>query len=168
VAGRGPIAAHLAEDHDRLDELLARAVARPGALDREPYDAFRAGLLRHIGVEEKVLFPAMREARGGVQPEWWRRLRIDHGAIASLLVPPPTPELVGELRSILVPHNELEESADGPYADADALLAPRADELVARMRAYPPVRVAAYVDGPRVLKRAEDALRQSALQFERR
>jgi hypothetical protein len=33
------------------------------------------------------------------------------------------------------------------------------------MRAYPPVRVAAYRDGPRVLRTAADALRQSALQF---
>lgn len=163
----GPIGRHLAEDHDRLEALLARAVAVPGALDRAPYDAFRAGLLRHIAVEEKILFPALREALGG-EPPGWRRLRIDHGAIASLLVPPPTPELVSELRSILDPHDAFEESAGGLYARADELLADRADALLARMRAYPPVRVASYADGPRVLRRAEDALRQSALQFEKR
>ena len=168
MTATGPIGAHLAEDHDRLDALLARSVATPGVLDREPYGAFRAGLLRHIALEEKILFPALREALGGVPPPEWRRLRIDHGAIASLLVPPPTPELVAELRSILVPHNTFEESPEGLYVRADKLLAGGAEQLIERMRAYPPVRVAAYADGPRVLRRAEDALRQSALQFERR
>jgi Hemerythrin HHE cation binding domain len=168
TASGGPLTRHLAEDHDRLEALLARAVAAPGAVEREAYDAFRAGLLRHIALEEKILVPALREALGGEPPPEWRRLRIDHGAIASLLVPSPTGELVQELRSILDPHDDFEEAPDGLYARADALLAPRADELLARMRAYPPVKVAAYSDGPRVLRRAEDALRQSALQFERR
>lgn len=162
----GPIARHLAEDHARLDALLARAVASD-PLDRAPYDAFRAGLLRHIALEEKILLPALREALGDDPPER-RRLRIDHGALAALLVPPPTRELVGELRSILVPHNTLEEGPAGLYARCDELLAPRAAELLERMRSYPPVKVAAYSDGPRVLRRAEDALRISALQFERR
>jgi hypothetical protein len=34
------------------------------------------------------------------------------------------------------------------------------------MREYPPVKVAPYRDGPRVLRRAEDALRVSAMQFD--
>lgn len=167
-AGTGPIARHLAEDHARLDGLLARAVATPGALAREPFDAFRAGLLRHIALEEKILFRAVREARGGEPLAIFQRLRIDHGALASLLVPTPTPELVGEIRSILVPHNGIEEEAGGLYETCDALLAARAGEIVDAMRAYPPVKVAAYADGPRVLRTAADALRVSAKQFERR
>jgi hypothetical protein len=162
----GPVARHLAADHARLDARIARAVAAPpGAVDRAAFDAFRAGLLRHIAVEEKILFPALREALGGEPHPHWVRLRIDHGAITSLLVPSPTPELVSEIRSILVPHDALEEGPGGVYARADALLGERAAALVERMRAYPPVKVAAYRDGPRVLRRAEDALRQSALQF---
>jgi hypothetical protein len=163
----GPIAAHLSADHRRLEALLGEAVAAAPAVDRAPYDAFRAGLLRHIALEEKILLPALRDALGAPPPEW-RRLRIDHGAIAALLVPPPTAELVGELRSILDPHDAMEEGPGGLYERCDALLAPGAEELLARMRAYPPVKVAAYHDGPRVLRRAEDALRVSALQFERR
>jgi hypothetical protein len=161
----GPVGRHLAADHARLDALLARSVASPGRLDRAPFDEFRAGLLRHIAVEEKLLFPALREARGGEQDPHWTRLRVDHGAIASLLVPPPTPEIVQEIRSILVPHDALEEGPDGPYARCDLLLGARAQALVERMREYPAVRVAPYRDGPRVLRRAADALRQSALQF---
>ncbi len=164
----GPIAQHLADDHVRLDALLRRAVEVPGALDRAAFGAFRAGLLRHIALEEKILLPATRDARGGEPLPLARRLRIDHGAIAALLVPTPTPELAGEIRAILAPHNAVEEEAGGLYEACDALLAGRAAEIVERMRAYPPVKVAAYSDGPRVLRTAADALRVSARQFEGR
>jgi hypothetical protein len=162
------VAAFLAEDHDLLEALLSHAVRRPGAVDLEDFGEFRGRLLRHIAIEEKILFPAIREERGGDPHPDWRRLRIDHGAITSLLVPPPTPELVAELRSILDPHNAVEEGRGAVYDSADALLGDRAPAVVERMRAYPPVKVAPYRDGPRVLRRAEDALRLSAKQFEGR
>ncbi len=163
--GRGPVTTYLAEDHAALDALLARAVRSPFAVDLEAYGAFRAGLLRHIAIEEKLLFAAIKHARGGEAHPDWKRLRIDHGALTSLLVPPPTAELVRELRSILDPHNAVEEGPGAPYQSADALPAWDAASLVAWMREYPPVKVAPYRDGPRVLHTAEDALRASALQF---
>ncbi len=162
---RGRVAQHLAEDHARLDALLARAVRLPGAVDLDPFGEFRAGLLRHIAIEEKILFPAVREARGGEPHPDWMRLRIDHGAITSLLVPPPTPELVAEIRSILEPHNAFEEGPGALYESCDDLLGAASAALVERMRAYPPVKVAPYREGSRVLRRAEDALRASAKQF---
>ena len=55
----GPLAQFLAEDHRRLDALLQSAAAQPAQVNREVYDQFRAGLLRHIGLEEKILFPAV-------------------------------------------------------------------------------------------------------------
>lgn len=165
---QGPIERLLSEDHARLDALLRRATAAPDALERAAFDAFRAGLLRHIGIEEKVLLPAVREARGGEPLPLARRLRIEHGAIASLLVPTPSHALVAEIRKILEPHNALEEDPAGLYETCDALLAGRAAEIVERMRAYPPVRVAAYNDGPRVLRTAAEALAQSAKQAEAR
>lgn len=165
---QGAVTAYLAGDHAHLDALLAHATRHRGGVDLAPYGSFRAGLLRHIGIEEKVVFPALRAARGGEPHPDWRRLRVDHGAITSLLVPPPTPELVRELRSILEPHNALEEAPGALYASADALAVVDAEMVVRMMRAYPPVRVAPYRDGPRVLRRAEDALRVSAQQFEGR
>jgi Hemerythrin HHE cation binding domain len=162
AATHGPIARHLAADHARLDALLGRAVAAPGAVARAPYDAFREGLLRHIALEEKILFPALRATTGGAQADDVRRLRVEHGALASLLVPPPTLALVAEIRSILVPHNRVEDAPGGLYDRCDAVLAARSDELVDRMRAYPRVKVAPYADGPRVLRTAADALRLSA------
>src|SRR5690242_4179656 len=97
----GPIAAALEEDHRRLDELLARAVAAPPAIDQEAYEAFRAGLLRHIAIEEKVLFRESRAARGGQALPIVATLRVQHGALASLLVPTPTVAIAGELRKLL-------------------------------------------------------------------
>ncbi len=167
MPGPGPIAQHMEEDHARLDALLVRAVATPGEVDRAAFDAFRGGLLRHIALEEKLLFPAMRSAGGDDAVPLARRLRVDHGALASLLVPTPTPGIVGEIRTILGPHNQLEEGAGGLYAKADALLSAEAGALLERLRAYPPVRVAAHRDGPRVCRTAEEALRVSALQRER-
>ena len=164
----GPLSEFLAADHARLEGLLTAALARPGEVDRGPFDAFRAGLLRHIALEEKILLPAAREARGGEPLPQARRLRIDHGAIAALLVPSPTPEIAAEVRKILDPHNVVEEGEGGVYASCDALLAARAESLLERMRAYPPVRVARYQDGPRVCRTAEEALRVSALQAEAR
>ncbi len=164
----GPLTRFLASDHDRLDGLLRLALARPGAVDRGPYDAFRAGLLRHIGLEEKILLPAAREARGGEPLPLARRLRIDHGAITSLLVPTPTPEIAAELRSILEPHNRVEEEPGGLYQACDSLLAGRAAELLARMEAYPAVKVARYQDGPGVHRTAAAALASSARQFDRK
>lgn len=162
----GPISRFFAEDHRRLDALLREAVATPGRVDPGPYAAFRAGLLRHIALEEKILLPALREILGPEPLPDHRRFRIDHGAIASLLVPPPTPQLVEEIRSILEPHNQFEEAPEGLYALADAKLATEADDLLARARRYPEVRVAAYFDGPRVCHTAEEALRGSARQFD--
>jgi hypothetical protein len=181
----GPISAFLAEDHARLDRLLGGAFAGGDTVDLAAFGAFREGLLRHIAFEEKILLPAMTRARGGVPVPLARRLRVDHGALAALLVATPTPALAGELGIILGPHNLVEEGEDGLYAACDALLmaeeagsarrrgegearAIEAEALVERMRAYPPVRVARYHDGPRVCRTAEEALRVSALQSGRR
>jgi hypothetical protein len=161
------VARVLAADHERLDALLGAAV-RDRAFDLPAFDAFRAGILWHIAVEEKLLFPALREARGGERHPDWKRLRIDHGAITSLLVPPPTAAIVAEIRSVLEPHKAVEEGSGGVYERCDALLGAGAGALLERMRAYPPVKVAPYRDGPRVLRTAADALRLSAKQFEGR
>ncbi len=67
LSGRGTKAraSHLPVDGRRRAPWLwlRRALALAGEVDREPFDAFRAGLLRHIGIEEKILLPAAREAR---------------------------------------------------------------------------------------------------------
>ena len=157
------IRAYLEQDHQLLTGLLARADAG-GQLDLASFEAFRARLLRHIGIEEKVLLAAVREVLG--RPiERARRIRVDHGAIASLLVPTPDVALVGEIRGLLATHDALEEgdphdaTGEGVYAECDRILGARADELAEKARAFPEVPPAKHFDGPNVARTAADALR---------
>ena len=131
----GPVARYLSEDHDRLDALLQRATAQAGTIDAAAYSEFRAGLLKHIGMEEKILLPAAQQARGGTPLPSAARLRLDHGALAALLVPTPTPAIIATIRRILTPHNALEEEPGGVYNTCEALAGPQAEELLARLRA---------------------------------
>ncbi len=80
----GPITDFLVKDHGRLEALLESAVARVGSVDQGTYDQFQAGLLRHIGMKEKILLPAAQRIRGGEPLPIAAKLRLDHGAIASL------------------------------------------------------------------------------------
>jgi hypothetical protein len=160
----GPIRRFFTEDHDRLDALLRGAVSVPDAFDEAAYADFRKGILRHIAWEEKILLPAARRARGGEPLPLAPRLRVDHGAIALLLVGIPDAALVAELRSILEPHNRLEEEPGGLYDLCEDLLSAATNEILEKLRAYPDVRVAPYNDGPLVIRRAEDALNLSRKQ----
>ena len=146
----GPIARWLSADHARLDRFLARATdVEP--MDLAPYAEFRRGLLRHIAIEEKILLPAAQRAQGGEPLALAARLRLDHGAIAALLVPTPTSAIVATMRDILTAHNALEEEPGGLYAVCDRLLAGDAHVIVREMASYPDVRVSAHNDEPGVL-----------------
>ena len=156
----GAITAHLAADHRRLDALLD-AAERSDPIDRARYGEFRDGLLRHIGIEEKILLPAAQAAQGGAALAIASRLRLDHGAIAALLVPSPTPAIIATLRHILRGHNAVEEGADGLYAVCDHLLADAAPSLVARMAAYPRVRSSPHNDASEVMPAVARALERA-------
>ena len=144
------IHAYLAEDHARLDALLARAIASPQHLDDEAYHEFRAGLLRHISMEEKVLFADARARGDDAIVPLIRRLHADHAAIASLLVPPPTLELIGTLQAILAEHNPLEDARGGLYEQCDLAAGESTPAVLARMQAIAPVRASRYLDEPRI------------------
>lgn len=163
----GPLHNFFAEDHRRLHSLLERSVAEPGRVDLAPFDAFRAGILRHIGMEEKVLFAAARQARGGESLPIATRLRVDHGAIAAFLVPTPTPERVAQIQSVLAPHNRREEDPGGAYDACDTALGRTAAEaLVEELRTFPEPPVKPYNDGPEVMAHLETALEASRRQWE--
>lgn len=157
----GPVAAYLVADHDRLEALLTRATARPDAIDMVAYGEFRRGLLRHIGMEEKILLPAAARARGGAPLPAAARLRSDHGAIAALLVPTPTLAIVAALRLILAGHNLIEEGPAGVYAACERLVGPSATALAAALRAAPEVPLHAPVDDARVLAATRRALERA-------
>lgn len=157
----GPIARYLTDDHARLDDLLTRGAADPAA-----YAEFRAGLLRHIGMEEKLLLPAAQRARGGEPLPLAPRLRLDHGALVALLVPPATPAIRAAIRGVLERHNALEEGPDGIYHACEQLAGHDGAALLTSLQAFPEVPVHPHVDSDLVLGATRRALARAGYAFE--
>jgi hemerythrin superfamily protein len=148
----------LSLDHARLDALLETCMR--GDEDwLASYEEFRRGLLRHISIEERVLFPELRKRRGTTSLE--QKLHRDHAALAALLVPPPSPAEIRQIAAILTVHNELEERAGGLYDDVESLAGDKLSALIARVHAIPAVRVAPHVDSPLVRNTIEQLLREA-------
>ena len=144
----GPIETYMSEDHQRLDRLR----------EAGEWWEFRGGLLRHMGLEEKILLPDARRRRGGEPLPEAARLREDHGLLTTLLVPSPSPEIRAAIDRILGPHNALEEGPGGVYARCEALAGDEAAEIAARLRAAPATPQRAYQDGPQSRAWVEKAL----------
>lgn len=144
----------LSADHERLDALLATCI-RTG--DGEAYDAFRRGLLRHIAIEERVLFPLLRGQRGLTPLE--EQLHRDHAALAALLVPPPTGTELQQIAAILEAHNPLEEDAGGLYELVETVAADQIATLMSSVHAIPAVRVVPNADSAIVRSSIEQLVR---------
>jgi hypothetical protein len=110
-----PLYHFFTKDHNRLDQLLDKATENPGEVETNYYHQFRTGLLKHIKMEEKVLFPAAQKANGNVPLPLAAKLRLDHAALTSLMVVPPSDEVIKVLRYILDKHDLLEEEPGGMY-----------------------------------------------------
>lgn len=160
----GPIQCYLEDDHRRLEALLAQTVADPDHFDHEAYRRFRGGLLRHIGIEEKILLAEARKRLGGEPHPSAHGLRIEHGAIASLLVPTPDHALMAELAGLLNGHNLLEEGPDLAYAQCEALLGDDAPALLRKILDFPEPKMNRHYDGPGTYRSAAAALEASAKQ----
>jgi hypothetical protein len=156
---------YLPEDHRRLHQLLARAAGEP--FDHEAFEQFRGGLLRHIGIEEKLLFPEVRR-RIAAPPEGARGLRVEHAALTSLLVPTPDAALAAEIKALLDVHDAREEGADNIYARCEAVLGEASAGLAEAARQFPRVPMARHFDGHGVHRTARDALAGAERSFVRR
>jgi hypothetical protein len=154
----GPLYRFLAEDHARLDGLLQCSLTNAGIIDHAVYAEFRSGLLKHISMEEKLLLPTAQRLLGGEPLVMAAKLRLDHGALASLLVPTPTPAIIAALRAILGAHNVVEEGPGGVYECCEQLAGAEADALLAQLQAAPAVPVAPHSDGPQVMDVVRRAL----------
>lgn len=146
----GPIEELMTADHARLDRLLESAESDPTA-----YQQFRAGLLRHIGMEEKILLRALRAE--GVAVPIARQLRHDHGTIASLLVPPPEREILDAIRTLLARHNPLEEGEHGLYRLCDQTLGP---DVLRQLELAPDVPMMPNSDTPLVRQHVARVLKE--------
>src|SRR5262245_61918819 len=116
----GPLTTFLAGDHARLDGLLRRAMTAGGAVDRAAYAGFRAGLLQHVSLKEKILLSAAQRWQGGDPLPLAAKLQLDHGDLAALLV--PTPATFAAICTVLAAHNVLlEEGPGGVYERCEEL-----------------------------------------------
>ncbi|MFQ5682263.1 MAG: hemerythrin domain-containing protein [Candidatus Binatia bacterium] len=156
----------LGEDHSRLANLLRRAEAQLPQIDQVAYAEFRAGLLKHIAMEEKVLLPTVQKLNGGKPLPIAAKLRRDHGALAALLVPSPTKLIIAALNGILTAHNAFEEGPGGVYEISERLLGDKAGALLGRLRAVPEVKVSRYNNGPVVFDAIHGALARAGYRLE--
>jgi hypothetical protein len=162
----GKIYRYLADDHMRLEELLERATSHPNKVEASSYAEFRAGLLKHIAMEEKILLPAAQRLRGGQPLSIAPKLRLDHGALAALLVPTPTPAIVAAIRTILKSHNPIEEGPGGLYEECEALAGAEVDTILAQLRNAPEARVAAHIDPSKIIEATRRAVKQAGYDLE--
>jgi hemerythrin superfamily protein len=117
-------------DHRRIEELLDKATEDPNNIEMEYYHRFRAGLLTHIKMEEKILFPAAQRANGNIPLPIAAKLRLEHGALTALMVPPPTPSLIKVLRHVLDKHDMAEEEPGGMYDVCESLTQHQTREIL--------------------------------------
>ena len=141
----GTIYRYLVEDHARLDAALLCG----------DYSEFREGLLRHIGMEQKLLLPIIGPTA------LTERIHLDHGALAALLVPTPTPDILTAIRTILEKHNLLEEGPGGLYEECERLLGADVVQVLIRLQNAPPVPVAKHVDNQISMDSARAALQRA-------
>lgn len=152
VPARGPIAELMAYEHASLDGLLAEAVR--GSV--EAYREFRQRLLRHIRIEERLLLPMAERKRGSEPLPLAARLRLDHGALAALMMLPPTRGTFRAVSAVLKAHNPLEENSDGVYDQCEALAGPDASELLLQCEKTPPVPVSPWIDVRRFSRQRDE------------
>jgi len=158
------------QDHRRLEDLFKRATADPEKIDMEAYGEFRKGILRHIAMEEKFVFPAILSSRGGIPLHITRQLRFEHGAIASLLVPPPGKGIIESLRKVIAHHHQLEEGMGGLYESCERYAEAEAASVLEKSQGLPEVPVLphnpapiAYEAAVRTLARAGYVVTESEL-----
>jgi len=121
------------KDHRRIDMLLNKATEQPNDIKTNYYHKFRTQLLRHIKMEEKILFTAAKKASSTIMEELLPQFRLEHGALTALMVPPPTPTLIKVIRYLLNTHNMKEEGEQGLYDICESLMQGHTKELLVQL-----------------------------------
>lgn len=129
-----PIHDYFTEDHNRLEALLDKATVDMDNIDMDIYHEFRTGMLKHIKMEEKVLFPAAQKGNNDVPLPLAAQLRLEHGAITALLVVNPDAEVVKVLRYVVEDHDRKEEEPGGMYDICERLTESETESLLEELR----------------------------------
>ena len=163
---RGALYDFFASDHRRLEALLDKATSAAEGYDMHAYGEFRSGLLRHIKMEENILLPAAQKARGGVPLDIAGKIRLDHGALTALMVPPPSKTVIGALLAILAEHDLLEEQPGGMYDQLEDLDRAEIEVLLEKARNTPAVPVHPHKNEPFILDATRRALARAGYDFD--
>jgi hypothetical protein len=155
------ISGYLEEDHRRIEHILQGATGSSYGIVAKLYEEFRGALLRHIGMEEKILFPAIRKANGGGSLPRIDQLHLDHGALAALLVPTPTAAIVNALQTILRRHNVIEEGSDGIYRQFEELPGIDTDSVLKKLQATRAVAMNPHVDNATAIESMRAAVQRA-------
>jgi hypothetical protein len=148
----------MAMEHLRLEGLLDLMQSRDQETNAETYQIFRETLLRHIRIEERILLPMAQQCSDGRPLALAARLRLDHGALAAMMMLPPAPRVLAAVRAVLKVHNPLEDGPGGVYERCDELVGPGRQELLLEIQNVPKVPVSPYIDSPAVFSAARRVL----------
>lgn len=154
------------KDHRQIDQLLNLATANKDEIEMNYYHQFRTRLLRHIKMEEKILFPAARKINPEIIKEVIPQYRLEHGAITALMVPPPTATLINVIRYILEKHNLKEEEPNGLYDICENLTLDQSQELLEELMATKDVPVHFNNPAPIAVDAAKRALERAGYNYD--
>lgn len=161
-----PLHQFFTNDHHRIDILLSKATEQPGEIEMNYYHQFREGLLRHIKMEEKTLFPAAKKVNDDLMKQLIPRYRLEHGALTALMVPPPTSDLIKVIRYVLEKHDEAEEEPGGLYDVCEALTLGQTQELLDQLVTTEEVPVHPPNPAPIALESARRALIRAGYNYD--
>jgi len=155
-----------AEDHRRIELLFEEATADKRNVDLGKYHQFRVGLLTHIKMEEKILFAAAQKANGGVPLPLQAKLRLDHGALTSLMVCFPSPEVIDMIDHIIEQHDILEEQQGGMYEACEKLTGQETQRLLRDLNDVTPVPVHPFNEAAYALDVAKRTVKRAGFDFQ--
>lgn len=161
-----PLHQFFTEDHHRIEKLLNKALEQPDKIEMSYYHQFRSQLLRHIKMEEKILFPAAKKANPEVTKDLIPRYRLDHGALTSLMVPPPTLSLINVIKYILEEHDLAEEEPGGLYDVCEALTHGQTQDILNQLAETEEVPVHPPNPAPIAIDSARRALARAGYDFD--
>lgn len=161
-----PLYDFFTKDHRRIDMLLDKATERADEIEMTYYHQFRTGLLKHIKMEEKILFPAAQKANNGNPLPLAGKLRLDHGALTALMVVPPDAKIIKVLRYVLDKHDLLEEEPGGMYDTCEKLTAAETQGLLEQLEKLTEVPVHSHNSADYALDAAKRALERAGFDFD--
>lgn len=153
-------------DHRRIETIFEQATKDKNSVQLEKYHEFRIGLLTHIKMEEKILFVAAQKANNGTPLPLQAKLRLDHGALTSLLVCFPTPEIIKAIENIMRQHDILEEEHGGMYEACEKLTIHETQNILDELKNVTPVPVHPFNMAIYALDAAKRSIKRAGFDWE--